>query len=247
MGVKKFLELKNFLNYNSSARLQTFFLSCVIMTILLQTITRNPLDKIKNLRNNGKIPCVVYGQTTENISFLVDYQEFRKVFRSSSQHIPVNLEIEGKKIPVLVKSFDLDPIKDTFIHVDFYAPLKDKEVSVPVPVVFTGESPALRIGAILTVAMPKVQVSCLMENIHKELIADISTLKEDGDKICIGDISKPANITYVLGDNILVAKSEFPRATRAESSEEEEAGAEGGEQTEENAQADEQVPEQKES
>ena len=86
------------------------------------------------------------------------------------------------------------------------------KVVVPVPVEFVGDSPALRIGAILTVTMPNVKIKCFPSKIPGKITADISSLKADGDKVRVSDLEQFEGVEVLPAKNILVAKAELSRA-----------------------------------
>ena len=71
------------------------------------------------VRRTGKIPAVVYGRGSENKLLEIDYQEFRRIFRDAGYSSILELSFDSKKVPVLVHEVDLDPVRDTFIHIDF--------------------------------------------------------------------------------------------------------------------------------
>ena len=182
------------------------------------------------LIQDRKIPAVVYGPNTENVSITLDYEEFRKLIMKARYHGLISLEVDKKTYKVLIKEFQRDPVKDNYTHVDFYAVDEKKKVIVPVPVEFEGESEAMKVGALLTVTTGYVKVQCLPNDIPEKIMANISILKNDGDKIRLEHVAKIDKVEFMLPDNTMLAKAELSRAGKksAEEEEGEAAAAEGG-------------------
>ena len=176
------------------------------------TAEERPSLKISKILQDKKLPAVMYGPGSDNISMVLDYEEFRKLIPEVRYHQVIHLEYKKKKYSVLVKDFQKDILKDTYTHIDFYAIDPKKKVIVPVPVEFEGESPAIKVGALLTVTTSYIKVEALPENIPAKIMADISILKLDGDKIRLENVSEIKNATFMVPKNTMIAKTELSRA-----------------------------------
>jgi large subunit ribosomal protein L25 len=182
------------------------------------------------LIQDRKIPAVVYGPGIDNVSISLDYEEFKKLVKQARYHQVIHLDIDKKIYKVLMKEFQRDPVKDNYTHVDFYCFNEKKDIIVPVPVEFEGESPAMKVGALLTVTTYYVKVKALPANVPEKIMADISILKIDGDKIRLENIPKIDKVEFMMPDNTMLAKAELSRAGKkmaGEDEDEESAVAEG--------------------
>jgi len=177
----------------------------------LKAEIRSPELQAKILRQDNKIPAIIYGNKFENKSITVDYGEFRKIFKEVSQHIPFLITIGEQEFSVLIKDYDVDPVKNTFVHIDFYIINEKIKTITVVPINFQGESEALKLGSLLTVVMPKIKVKCFPQDIPAQIDADISLLKENGDKIKIADLEQPKNVEFLIRNDAMVAKAELSR------------------------------------
>ena len=76
--------------------------------------------KTLSLRENGRIPAVVYGHKVKNILLDIDEKEFIKVFKTAGESSLIELDVEGEKEkrPVLVHEMQIDPVSDKVIHID---------------------------------------------------------------------------------------------------------------------------------
>lgn len=197
-------------------------------------------EKVNQLRAENQLPAILYGPSFDSKNIKLDRETFRKAYRSSRQHQIIDLELDGKTLKVLVKDIQLDPVKDLITHVDFYVVEDKRKVIVPVPVEFTGESPALRVGAILTVVMSEIKIKSLAKDVPVKIDCDISTLKTDGDKIRVSDLKLAESIEIMADKNAMIAKAELSRAAKKGADEDAEEGegeasseAEGEEKAEE--------------
>ncbi len=185
----------------------------------------------KSIRMNGGIPAVVYGPgIQESEKLFLDYKVFLKLFRLTGESTIIELDIEGKNIPVLVHSYDLHPVSGEFQHVDFYALDMNQEVTTHIPLTFIGNAPAVKEkSAILVTSKSELAVKCLPKDLVHDIEVDISSLAEYHDHICIKDISLPEGITVLdeLSDTVISATA--PKLEEEEPDEEEDIEGEGEE------------------
>ncbi len=161
-------------------------------------------EKASDLRKKGLIPAVVYGpglSANESMVITVEYQSFRKAIRISGESTVIDLELEGKKIPVLVHSFDQNPITSSFDHIDFFAVKLSQEVHTHIPVTFIGTAPVIKEkNAILVYSKTEVNVRCLPKNLVHDISVDISTLQNYHEHISVKDLILPEGI--IVTDNL---------------------------------------------
>ena len=95
----------------------------------------------KALRNEGKVPCVLYGGN-ENVNFSMYSEDFKNLVYTPNTY-KVQLDIDGKIYKAVLKDIQYHPVNDSILHADFLAISEDKEVEVKVPVKFVGNSVAV--------------------------------------------------------------------------------------------------------
>lgn len=149
---------------------------------------------VRQVRSEGKVPCVVYGNGVENTSFAVDAKELQALTNTPYCHI-VDLDVDGTKITALLHEVQWHPVKDNALHADFLAVANDKPVVVEVPVIITGNSVGVKAGGKLQVSRRKLRISGLIENLPDDLTVDVTSLAI-GKRITAGDL-KFDNITIV--------------------------------------------------
>lgn len=159
---------------------------------------RESSEKVDLLRKEGIIPAVVYGSEGEATSIKVSRDEFDKILEASGESTLVDLKIGDKSFPVLIHDLQRDLDSRKVIHVDFYKPSLKEKTTAPVSLVFEGESFAIKnLSGTLVKNFHEIEVSALPQDLPHEIIVDISSLKELGDIITVGDLKIPQGVEIV--------------------------------------------------
>lgn len=166
----------------------------------------------KNLRKAGTVPGIIYGGKNENISIQCSMKEFHKVYVKAGENTLVNVTLDNKKIPCLIHAVSFDPVSDKEEHVDFYAVDMTKKVTTKVPVIVTGESPAVKtLAAVLVTVHDTIEVTCLPSDIPSSFIVDISSLENFRDSITVAALVVPANVTVKSAQDMVIVTVQEPR------------------------------------
>lgn len=116
------------------------------------------------------------------------------------------LDIEGKKVDVLIHEVQFDPVKDTAIHIDFLAIDMNKPVEVVVSLTFTGVAPAEKAGlGTLVKVLHEVSVEALPKDLPQSIEVSIESLATLEDQIHVKDIKLPAGVTMITDNEEVVA------------------------------------------
>lgn len=155
----------------------------------LNTETRNIFGKkLKNSKQEGKIPAVVYGKGKESKPLFVNLNEFKKIWNKIEEATIVKLQ-GGSSDEVLVYDTEKDPVRGEFIHVDFYALDVDKPITAEVKIVYEGVSPAVKEkGGVLVKVLHALEIEALPKDFPHEIKIDISKLVNIGDRIVVKDL-----------------------------------------------------------
>lgn len=167
--------------------------------ITIQGTMRSKTDKLDVVRASGMTPAVVYGAGTPSTSLSVPAQQFIKVFKEAGESEIVTLELEGKKLNVLIHEVQWHPVKDMVVHADFYVVDMNKEIEVSVPLEFTGVSEAVKRGGVLVKVMHELSIRSMPNNLPHEINVDISALVNLHDQIHVKDLKIPVGVE-VLND-----------------------------------------------
>ena len=151
--------------------------------------------KTRGLRKQGIVPAVLYGPKLKNISLEVDLKEFEKVYQQAGGSSLIQLLVGEKKFLVLIQIVEIEAVSQKPIHVDFYQPKLDEEITATVPLVFEGEAPAVKeLSGTLVKNIHELEVEALPQNLPHEIKVDISKLKTFKDDILIKDLIVPKEV-----------------------------------------------------
>ena len=187
----------------------------------------------KALRKEKKIPAVFYGSGSEPVMLMVEEPDLKKLLKSAaSENIILGLQIETEKgienKMVMLKELQSDPVKDKYLHIDFYEISMDRELTLNIPVILVGTPVGVTNGGILQHVRRELEISCLPDKVIESVEVDVSAL-EIGESIHIEDISLPEGITSAQEGNLTVAVVNAPTIEEEPEEEEELEGEEGEE------------------
>ena len=183
-------------------------------TLQVEATTRLAMKKkVKKLRRQGILPAVLYGPKLQGVQPLsLTAREFTRIFAQAGPSTLLLLNVEGS-VPrqVLIHQVQYDHLHRNLTHVDFFAPDMTIELTVGVPLAFTGESPAVdMLDGIALHLLSELQVRALPDNIPAAIEIDMSSLAEIGSQLTAGDIPLPANVTLVTSAEEIVARINPP-------------------------------------
>lgn len=174
----------------------------------------------REVRRNGKVPAVIYGDKQPPLAIALSYKEiYYKIHGGGFLTTVATIDVGGQKISVLPKDFQLDPVRDFPMHVDFLRVGKDTEVNVAVPVHFINEdkSPGLKRGGALNIVRHEVEFHCPADAIPEFITVDLDGV-DIGDSIHISAVKLPAGVKPVISDrDFTIATVAGSAAARSES------------------------------
>ncbi|MFP4193336.1 MAG: 50S ribosomal protein L25/general stress protein Ctc [Desulfosalsimonas sp.] len=211
-----------------------------IVKLNAQTRRETGKGAARALRKQGRIPAVLYGSDIDSQPLSVSVQELERMFNSPqfSQGL-INLMVGNSgtsQRTVMIKEFQRDPVKDHYIHIDFYEIKMDQKLSTMVPVTTTGTSKGVDEGGILQIIRRELEVYCLPANIPEQIEIDISEL-DVGDSVHVSEIplAEGVEIPYDADFTILTVVSPKMEAPEEEAEVEELEEGEGAEEGTEGA------------
>lgn len=182
----------------------------------------------RETRRNGKVPAVIYGDKQPPLAIALPYKElYYKIHGGGFMTTIATIDVAGQKIQVLPKDYQLDPVRDFPIHVDFLRVGKDTLVTVDVPVHFINEekSPGIKRGGVLNVVRHEVEFTVPANAIPDSITVDLEGT-EIGDSIHISAVKLPAGVKPVISDrDFTIATIAGSSASRSDADEEAEAPA----------------------
>jgi large subunit ribosomal protein L25 len=170
----------------------------------LKAETRERVGKgsSRELRRKGLIPAVIYGDKQAPIAISLSSKDVTlKIHAGGFMTTIATIDVKGEKIAVLPKDYQLDPVRDFTMHVDFLRVSGDTEVHVEVPVHFVNQekSPGIKIGGVLNIVRHEVELICPANAIPEFITVDLNGAKI-GDGLHISHVKLPEGTKPVIQD-----------------------------------------------
>lgn len=216
-------------------------------SLAISAKTREKVGKSdsKALRNQGKVPCVLYGGEKQ-VSFYAHENDFRKLVYTSDVFL-VELDIDGTKFSAIMQDIQFHPVTDKILHIDFLQVFDDKEITVSIPVKLTGLSIGVRNGGNLMHRRKSIITRALPSNLPDAITIDISDLKI-GMFVYIKDLRSDIYDFLAADNSVVVGVKTARNAIEDELAESEEVeGAEGEDGESPEASSDAKTEENKDS
>ncbi len=174
-------------------------MKAVALTAYPRTLIRR--GGSKKLRDQGRIPAVIYGGQAPAKNLEVNSREFTDLInRSASETLLVDLSITGESSNrlALLQEVQHHPLSRKVLHIDLHQIQENETVTVTVPVETKGEPVGVKSGGgVLQHTLLKIKVCALPKDLPEAIIIDVSGL-EAGKAIHIGEVAAPAGVT-ILG------------------------------------------------
>jgi len=170
-------------------------------------------SRIKQVRADGYVPGVVYGQGNDAQALQFNERELMRLLRDGGGNQLIELNGLGKKsMHVLMREMQQDPARRNVLHVDFYEVQMDVVVRTEASINFEGESAAIKAGAILIHNVDYIEIECLPRDIPDGFVVDLAILETEQDVVRISDLAVPEGITILNAEpEDVIASVTIPR------------------------------------
>ncbi len=154
------------------------------------------------IRNNGMIPAVVYGEKKDPILISLNRKMIKKELEQpgffSKQF---EIKVEGSSHRVLPKDLQLHPVKETIVHLDFLRIGENTKVTVSIPVKFINENlcEGLKQGGVINIVRHEIEVRSPVNKIPQAFNVNLEGLNI-GDSIHISSIEIDEEVKPVVSD-----------------------------------------------
>ncbi len=176
----------------------------------------------RRLRRESKVPGVVYGAGKDAVSVEFDAKALFMEFRHESFHASIiDLNLDGKKESVLLRDYQLHPVRNTLQHIDFQRVSATEKIHVKVPFHFVNAeiAPGVKLGGgIVAHINTEADVNCLAKDLPEFVEVDLANL-EMGHSIHLSEIKLPKGVEFVQlahGNDLAVASIAKTRGSVAD-------------------------------
>ncbi|MCC7345843.1 MAG: 50S ribosomal protein L25/general stress protein Ctc [Variibacter sp.] len=152
------------------------------------------------VRREGRVPGVIYGDGKAAVNVSLDYAELRQ--RIMAGHFLTTiyeLDVDGAKQRVIPRDYQLDPVKDFPIHVDFMRLGVGATIRVSIPVHVRGAeaSPGVKRGGAVNIVTHAIEVRCPADAIPESIDVDVSSL-DIAHSLHLGQVTLPPNVRPLI-------------------------------------------------
>ncbi len=185
----------------------------------------------KRLRNEGNVPCVLYGtELKENLHFFAHELKFRDLIYTHKSYI-VDLDIAGETYHAMLKDVNFHPVTDKILHCDFLQVTDKKPVTIDIPVAVTGGiAKGVKEGGRLVISKRYLKAKGNLNDLPDEIIINPENLGI-GQSIKVKDLDMPNMEILDLPGSVVASVKTLRAAAVVEVAEGEEGeeteGAEG--------------------
>jgi len=159
------------------------------------------------VRREGRVPGVIYGDSKEPIAISLDFKELRqRIYAGHFLTTVFNVDVDGTKHRVIPRDFQLDPVKDNPLHVDFLRLGEGAQVRVRVPIHVKNadQAPGIKRGGTVNIVTHTIAVLVPADNIPQSFDVDLTGLDINYSRH-LSDIELPTNVKVLEhGDITLV-------------------------------------------
>ncbi len=161
------------------------------------------------LRRQGLIPGVVYGQGVHRL-IQVQQRELERLLGQITRSSRIKLALDGEEWDAFIKEIQYHPLTDRVIHIDFYLPSPEQEVTLEVPLLLRGDPQGRRLGGVLRRLQTAIRVRGLPEQIPEKLEVDVSGLGL-GETLRVRDLPPLEGVKVLTPPETPLATVKVPR------------------------------------
>lgn len=205
-----------------------------VTVIEIQNRAETGKNFVDKMRVEKMIPGVIYSRGGETIHITVKAPEFARAYRIAGSASLLNLDLEGQKIPAIIKEIQKHPFKNEVLHVDFQKINMDEKIRMTIPVILVNRDSIKIQPSILMQLLDEVDIECLPGNIPNSIEVNVEDMDLETPIIISDlDIAKDEDITILSNIDDVICTLTVPSVEEESDDESDELDGEESEETEE--------------
>lgn len=186
------------------------------IVVAAQSRTETGKNVNRRLRAKGLVPGILYGARQQAIPVAVSPKEIGAILRSASgENTLFDLDLGGSRRKVILKEFQVEPLKGRLLHADFYEVALDKPLQVKVHVELTGTPVGVKTqGGILDFVTRELTLECLPLEIPEKISVEVSHV-ELGKHLRVSELTLPEKLKVLTDPGVVIVHVVAPRAEEA--------------------------------
>lgn len=169
----------------------------------------------RRLRRAGRVPGIVYGGDKGAVNIELDQKDLLRNLHNEKFHASIlTLKVDGGAEQVLLRAFNMHPVKSQVQHVDFQRVSKDKKIHMKVPLHFVNAatSPGVKEQAgVVTHVLNDLDIECFPDDLPEFIEVDLGQIAV-GKSIHARELALPQGVQAILhkDDDPVVATCTLP-------------------------------------
>ncbi|MGE7954721.1 50S ribosomal protein L25/general stress protein Ctc [Lysinibacillus xylanilyticus] len=164
---------------------------------------------LTQLRKGGAIPAVIYGYNLDSTPISISVKEFRKSILKNGQNSVFPMDLDGKKVNVVVSEIQQSSLRDEVNHIDFIAINMSEALEADVPIKLVGDSVGVSEGGILMQPNLELKIKVKPTDMPEVIEVDITKLLI-GESITVANIRETIDFEIVSEDDRVLATMMAP-------------------------------------
>jgi large subunit ribosomal protein L25 len=172
----------------------------------------------RSVRRQGMTPAVIYGGNEPPVAISLPARELSlKILAGGFYTTLANIDVGGEKIQAIPRDYQLDPVSDKPLHVDFLRVTPDSTITIDVPVQFINEtqSPGVKRGGVVNVVRHRISLLCRVDAIPEKIVADLTGL-DINDSLHISSVALPEGVRPTIKRDFTIATIAAPAGVKEE-------------------------------
>ena len=172
----------------------------------------------RSVRRQGMTPAVIYGGNKPPVAISLPARELSlKILGGGFYTSIATIDVGGEKIQALPRDYQLDPVSDKPLHIDFLRVTSDSTITIDVPVQFINDtqSPGVKRGGVINVVRHRVSLICRVDSIPEKIVADLTGL-DINDSLHISSVTLPEGVRPTIKRDFTIATIAAPAGVKEE-------------------------------
>ncbi|UCE97938.1 MAG: 50S ribosomal protein L25 [Dehalococcoidia bacterium] len=165
--------------------------------------------KTRFLRRQGITPTHLFGHGIKSMALQCNTAELKQIITKggTTRLIDISVETESHPRSAFIREIQKDEISGQLLHVDFYQIKKTEKITANIPIILTGEAPALKSkDNMLEQVLSEIGVECLPDKLPPQIEVNLNHLEETGQSIHVRDVALNKSISIMTDPEQIIVK-----------------------------------------
>lgn len=170
------------------------------------------------VRRQGQVPAVIYGAGQPAQTIALDFNQTKQlIFAGHFLTTIFEIDVDGKTTRAIPRDYQLDPVRDFPVHIDFLRLSEGQTIKVVVPVHVVGQDkcPGVKRGGTLQIVEHSVELMVPSDAIPDYVEASVDGL-DIGSSVHLNDIKLPNGAKATSAENVTLVTVVAPSGMKEE-------------------------------